>query len=211
MVLLLLMSSVAVAGDPGGQDDGRLDRAYRSMFDNPDWFLQPSSSTVAGPGGLYAQWWEPDGGATGGEGDLYAGIARDVWGGLSLDTGVASHRADPQLAGNYKEYYFGLAYENVEGRVWYTDDYEGQGLAKSYYEFGLRSDLNEDFSLSARLGYGDMEPGRGREKYTDYSLAAELRDVHGFGVGLRVMGTRDQAVAGQDDVRLLGTISRSFK
>lgn len=218
LLLLVTAGSTAFAAEPPPEDDpGRAERAYRSMFDDPEWFNVPEASRVSSQQGFYAEWWAGGDAAGDQDGDLYAGLSRELGHGFAIDTGVAQYGLnadsdDPQEPVPYQEYYFGLTYERLEGKVWYTDDYEGSGFAKSYYQVGVSSELGEDFQLSARLGYSAFEEAAvGQENYTDYSLAAEKRNERGLGIGLRLMGTQREAVPGENDLRLMGTISHSFR
>jgi uncharacterized protein (TIGR02001 family) len=205
LACLLVLAAPALAGEPVASDHG-----YRSLFKDRHWLITPADDYRAAPSqGLYQEEWRLDAEDGIPRADRYTGMRRRFDNGLGLDTGVAHYGIEP-TAQRYREFYFGLSYDSWQGRVWYTSDYQGSGTPRSFYEFGVSSELSEDLSLSARLGYGDSGTGLDDENQAAYMLSAEKRDLYGFGLNLQLVGSGDAHRAEPEDLRVMGTLSRPF-
>ncbi len=202
---LLVLAPPAFAVEPVSSDHG-----FRSLLKDQHWLTMPASGyrTASSEGGYREEWLldEEDGKV---RSDRYTGLRRRFDSGLGLDTGVAQYGIEP-VAQQYREFYFGLSYDAWQGRVWYTNDYQGSGAARSFYEFGISGRLSDDFSLSARLGYGDTGSALDDENHAAYVLSAEKRDLYGFGLNLQLVGSGDARWAESDDLRVMGVLSRPF-
>lgn len=170
------------------------------------WLVDPGFHGESGKG-LYHEAWAADPYGVRNDADRYTGIRHRFGGGLGLDTGIAQYGFGPP-ATHYQEYYLGLSYDAWQGRVWYTDDYQGSGTARSYYELGVTGQLGTDLSLSARFAYGDNGLGFSREPHPAYVFSAQKRDLYGFGLNLQLMGSPDAGRPATEDLRFMGVLSR---
>jgi uncharacterized protein (TIGR02001 family) len=201
LLVVLLPLSASWAGDDRWlmppDSDPLLDRG---------WLVEPGFSTGQDPG-LYREIWPSTLSASQADADQYTGIRHRFHNGLGLDTGVVQYGFVPEPS-RYQEYYFGLSYDVWQGRAWYTDDYQGSGMGRAYYEFGVSGDLGNDLSLSARLGYGDNRFGFDHEQHPAYVFSARKRDLYGFGLNLQLMGSTDPRRSESEDLRVMGVLSR---
>ena len=200
LVLLLPLSATSPAADEHG-----LANPYSSPLHDRGWLVAPGFATGPEPG-LYHEV-GPSRHGVRAEGDRYTGVRHRFQSGFGLDTGVAQYGLG-SITSRYQEYYFGLSYDVWQGRVWYTDDYQGSGVGRAYYEFGVSGKVGADFSLSARLGFGDNGFGFSHDPHPAYVFSARKRDLYGFGLNLQLMGSTDPSRPESEDVRVMGILSR---
>lgn len=201
LVLPLLLGATSLPAH-----DHWLGHPGSDLLHDRGWLVAPGLGTNEQPG-LYQEAWPSSQYGTQAEADRYTGVRHRFQSGLGLDTGIARYGLG-SVASRYQEYYFGLNYDVWQGRVWYTNDYQGSGLDRSYYEFGVSGNVGTDFALSARLGYGDSGYGFGYEPHPAYVFSAQKRDLYGFGLNLQLMGSTDPRRPEADDMRVMGTLSR---
>lgn len=199
-LLLLLPSFSAMTG----ADDSGFAYPHASQLQDRGWLVSPGFSERRVQG-LYHEVWPSS--RPQADIDRYTGVRHRFQNGLGLDTGIAQYGFGA-ASSRYQEYYFGLSYDVWQGRVWYTDDYQGSGVGRSYYEFGVSGNVGADVSLSARLGYGDNGFGFGHEQQPAYVFSAQKRDLYGFGLNLQLMGSADPYRAETEDLRVMGILSR---
>lgn len=204
----VLLSMIAICTPVQAADD----HGYRSLFRDQRWFALPSGGQDTGQSiGLYREEWRASDDRPEAGGDRYTGLRHRFSNGLGLDTGLASYGLGTPRE-DYREFYFGLSYDALQGRVWYTDDYLGTGGSRSYYEFGVSSRVAQDFSLSARLGYGnDDRDWADDEPRSTFILSAEKQGLYGFGFNLQLSGSEDTRLDALEDVRVMGILSRPIR
>jgi len=125
---------------------------------------------------------------------------------LQLDAGLSrSQSADPRPL-DYHDYFLGMNYRGLGGRVWALD--EGRSGGRDfYYEAGWRGDIGEQSALS--LSFGQSLAGGLRQNPLDFSIAARTR-VHGFGLGLRFTERGASSELPDGELQLFGSVSRRF-
>lgn len=200
---LLFLAAPGVA-----MEEGLFPLIAPDPFQAQGWMVTPGLDTGATQG-LYHEVWSGERHGSRVDAERHTGVRHRFGSGLGLDTGIAQYDLGPTTS-RYQEYYFGLSYDVWQGRVWYTNDYQGTGLPRAYYEFGITGNIGGDFSLSARLGYGENDYGFSRDPHPAYVFSAQKRDLYGFGLNLQLMGGADGRRAESEDVRLMGTLSRSL-
>lgn len=160
--------------------------------------------------------------------DFAAGLARSFGAGLSLDAGVsvahvpelasgAALSADPvQSEINYHDYFLGLRYGSLDGRIWYLPD---NGLAGAgepaglYYEAGWAQPVGHNLSLSVRMGrYGNVAADSSTVAggLPSLSLGASTT-LSGYGLGLRLIDGGGHMFGGEPDLQLMGSISKPLR
>lgn len=205
-VRLLLLLLPLVTAPALAFDDPFASLPDRDSLQERGWLVAPGFQADLHQG-LYHETWPASPHGRQGETDRYTGVRHRLGGGLGLDTGVAQYGFGP-AANHYQEYYFGLSYDAWQGKVWYTNDYQGAGTTRAYYELGVSGQLGSDIALSARLAYGDDGLGLAREPQPAYVFSAQKRDLYGFGLNLQLMGGADPQRAESDELRFMGVLSR---
>lgn len=115
----------------------------------------------------------------------YAGQARRLASGTSLDAGVSSVAMSGAGALNYREIYLGLAAERLSGRVSYSPDYLGLRKRTLYLEVRHGLALGARLELVGHLGYLGSLP--------DAAGDAAIRRVDGhIGLATSVAGWQCQ-------------------
>lgn len=150
--------------------------------------------------------------------DFSVGVSQPLLSGLSLDAGVRQFRFDEAggnrrvAAGRQAEYFLGVSYKQVGGRVWYTNpdqDLPDQ-VPSTYYEASWSSPDPEGLSFSMRVGRYDPTARNGLlGGYSDVSVAAR-KEFHGYGFGLRLTDTTLGTSKDSSDIHLMGSISKRF-
>lgn len=154
--------------------------------------------------------------------DFAAGIGHRFLGGLSLDAGVSiSHvpeyattalsRQLGDSAINYRDYFLGLSFGALDGKVWYIpEDNLNSELAAVYYEAGWAQLVTDKLSLSVRLGQYDGDASDrflGPGDMPSLSLGATTT-LDGYGLGLRLIDGGGRMFGGEQDLQLMGSISK---
>jgi hypothetical protein len=202
-----LMSSWLLVSAPCmAVDNGFFPLAEKDLLQGQGWMVAPGLDAGMKQG-LYHEIWSGERHGPQADAERHTGVRHRFGSGLGLDTGIAQYGLGT-AASRYQEYYFGLSYDVWQGRIWYTNDYQGSGLPRAYYEFGVTGNIGSDLALSARLGYGENEYGFSHEPHPAYVFSARKRDLYGFGLNLQLMGSTDPRGAESEDVRLMGILSR---
>lgn len=144
--------------------------------------------------------------------DAAAGLGHRFDSGLNLDLGMSLAHIPERASINYHDYFFGLSYGGVDGKVWYLPETVLNEEPSLYYEAGWQQPVTANLSLSLRVG--QFSSG-----YTQYGEPAELpslslgasTDVGGYGFGLRLVDQRGSVFGGEQDLRLMGSISKSLR
>lgn len=183
-----------------------------------DLWVSTEESAAIGPSLLRppASWSWDDGASP--KLDFAAGIGRNFMNGLSLDAGISvAHLPDYSLTPavstiDYHDYFLGLRYGSLDGRVWYLPESHLGEPSGFYYEAGWRQPVTEKLSLSVRLGhYADantlLDPAH---DLPSLSLGASTT-VEGYGLGLRLIDGGGHMFGGEQDLQLMGSISKPLR
>lgn len=146
--------------------------------------------------------------------DFAAGLEQHFANGLSLSAGVSV--AQPvevlPLNVNYRDYFLGVRYGSLDSKVWYLPETLTEPSAL-YYDAGWRHVVvHEALSVSVRLGhYGSAGAFRAvGDPLPSLSIGATT-SLAGYGLGLRLIDGGGQLFGGDQDMRLMGSISRPLK
>lgn len=147
--------------------------------------------------------------------DLAAGIAHRFASGLSLDAGLSlAHGYEQQVAVDYRDYFLGVSYGSLDGKVWYLPESTLSDEPVVYYEAGWRRAVTDRLSLSLRVGQAQPPAGYGLpgnlSDQPSLSLGAST-DVGGYGLGLRLIDGGGSMFGGEQDLRLMGSISKPLR
>lgn len=143
-----------------------------------------------------------------------AGVEHRFSSGLHLDAGLSvAYMTEEDVERstiNYRDYFLGMRYGALDTKVWYLPESATNAQSAVYYEAGWQQPVSEDVSLSLRLGQYDQS-----SNYTnaDYDTAPTLSlgastSLGGYGLGLRVIDGGGQMFGGEQDLRLMGSISK---
>ena len=181
-------------------------------------WVSTEESDVSGPSLLRPPAsWSWDDGATP-KLDFAAGVGRHFMNGLSLDAGVSvAHTPEYALLPsvstiNYHDYFLGLRYGVLEGKVWYLPETHLGEPSGLYYEAGWQQLVTDKLSLSIRLGqYADVDPMLdSSNEVPSLSLGASTT-VDGYGLGLRLIDGGGRMFGGEQDLQLMGSISKPLR
>ncbi|WP_297528365.1 hypothetical protein [Thiohalobacter sp.] len=126
---------------------------------------------------------------------------------LQLDAGLARGRsADPRPL-DYHDYFLGMNYHGIGGRVWSLNGARDGSGRNFYYEAGWRGDIGERSALS--LSFGQSLAGGLHRNPLDFSIAARTR-LKGFGLGLRFTERGASSALPDGEFQLFGSVSRRF-
>lgn len=148
--------------------------------------------------------------------DFATGIEQRFMNGLSLDAGLSmTHATEIDVDGgtiNYRDYFLGMRYGSLDTKVWYLPASPTSDQAAVYYEAGWLQPVGKDVSLSLRLGQYDPS----NYASADYDTAPSLSlgastTVGGYGLGLRVIDGGGRMFGGEQDLHLMGSISKPLK
>lgn len=144
---------------------------------------------------------------------LAAGVGHRFANGLSVDVGLSSAQLAESPAINYHDYFLGVSYGALDGKLWYLPEtLDGEATAM-YYEAGWSPMVNDRVALSLRLGQqvGGSTALTGFDSgLPNVSLGASTR-FHGYGLGLSVIDGGGSMFGGDSDFRLMGSISRPLR
>lgn len=147
--------------------------------------------------------------------DLATGITHRFSSGLSLDAGLSlAHAYEQHTAIDYHDYFLGVSYGSLDGKVWYLEETALSDDPILYYEAGWQRAITDKLALSLRVGQS-QSAGYGRGLYDMHdqpslSLGAST-DMGGYGLGLRLIDGGGGMFGGEQDLRLMGSISRPFR
>ncbi len=142
--------------------------------------------------------------------DMAVGVGHSFANGLNLDLGISlSHVTESVDTINYRDYFLGLSFGALEGKVWYLPETAFSDEPSLYYEAGWLQPVTENLSLSVRLGQysSDYSSFQGYSDQPSLSLGAST-EVRGYGLGLRLIDNGGQMFGGDQDLRLMGSISK---
>jgi hypothetical protein len=175
---------------------------------------QPQFSAAQGPSLLRppASWAWNDAAAP--QLDLATGVGHRFSSGLSLDAGLSlAHAYEQHSAIDYHDYFLGVSYGSLDGKVWYLPESTLSADPILYYEAGWQRAITGNLSLSLRVGqaqasnYGLLD---GRYDQPSLSLGAST-DYGGYGLGLRLIDGGGGMFGGEQDLRLMGSISKPLR
>ena len=159
--------------------------------------------------------------------DFAAGIGHRFAGGLNLDAGISvAHVSEFGAADalyeetstreiNYRDYFLGMSFGALDGKIWYLPEHEHLGGQPSamYYEAGWAQSVGEKLSLSVRLGHYDGGATNrllGSSDAPSLSLGASTT-LSGYGLGLRLIDGGGQMFGGDQNLQLMGSISKPLR
>ncbi len=146
--------------------------------------------------------------------DFATGVERRFDSGLRMHAGLSAAHADDASQGtiNYRDYFLGMRYGAVDTRVWYLADDSGTEPSAIFYEAGWLQPIHGKLALSLRVGRYDQPLYAGDTVSTLPSLSlGASTTLGGFGLGLKLIDGGGQMFGGDQDMRLLGSISRPLK
>jgi hypothetical protein len=183
-----------------------------------DLWVTTADAAVTGPSLLRppASWSWDDGAQP--KLDFAAGIERNFMNGLTLDAGVSvAHTPEYSLSPsvetiNYHDYFLGMRYGALDGRVWYLPEKHLGEPVGFYYEAGWQQLVTDSLSLSVRVGhYSETDQILySSQDVPSLSLGASTT-VQGYGLGLRLIDGGGQMFGGEQDLRLMGSISKPLR
>lgn len=145
--------------------------------------------------------------------DLATGVTHRFSSGLSLDAGLSlAHVYEQHTAIDYHDYFLGVSYGALDGKVWYLPESALSDDPVFYYEAGWQRPVTEKLSLSLRVGHS-QSTGYGllNDAYDQPSLSfGASTDMAGYGLGLRLIDGGGSMFGGEQDLRLMGSISKSL-
>ncbi len=156
-------------------------------------------------------------------GQLYGGYAHALNERSSWELGVITYvfphpRTEPDYV--YTEGFVGGAYENINARAYYSDNYFGAGGRAAYVEINASRPVSARIALIGHLGYlGHHEarpPSYPAQERSMFDARAGISiEWSGFAIELSVVGTTAQknschAGTGHCDTTAVVSISRSF-
>lgn len=145
--------------------------------------------------------------------DMAAGVSHSFANGLNLDLGMSlSHVTKSAETINYRDYFLGLSFGALEGKVWYLPETAFTDEPSLYYEAGWQQPVTENLSFSLRLGqystgYSSIQ---GFNDLPSLSLGASTQ-VRGYGFGLHLIDSGGQMFGGDEDLRVMGSISKPLR
>ena len=131
---------------------------------------------------------------------LYAGYARSFSERATWEIGVVTYlfpHTPAERGYDYTEAFVGASYDTVNARLYYSDDYFGNGGRTVYLETNASRPLNERVALTGHLGYLDHRRTRqsfaGGQDHSQLDFKAGIAiDVTGFTLELSIVGTTAQ-------------------
>ncbi len=172
----------------------------------------PQSTAAIGPSLLRppASWsWETDTPKL----DFATGIEHRFISGLSLDAGLSAAHGTENTGRstiNYRDYFLGMRYGSLDTKVWYLPESSDREPSALYYEAGWQQPVSDKLSLSLRLGQYDQTYLTNEDTAPSLSLGASTT-MGGYGLGLRVIDGGGQMFGGEQDLRLMGSISKPLR
>lgn len=145
--------------------------------------------------------------------DFAAGLEQRFASGLSFTAGVsvAQSAEFTPLNVNYRDYFLGVRYGSLDSKVGYLPETDAESSAL-YYDAGWQRAVHEHLSVSVRVGQFTSADTLGEYADTRPSLSiGASSSMAGYGLGLRLIDGGGQLFGGDQDVRLMGSISRPLK
>ncbi|MBZ0071042.1 MAG: hypothetical protein WCY26_01325 [Thiohalobacteraceae bacterium] len=148
--------------------------------------------------------------------ELAAGIGHRFASGLNIDVGLSSAQVaqvSELPAIDYRDYFLGVSYGTLDGKLWYLPETLDGETTAMYYEAGWSPVVSDKLAFSLRLGQqvGGSTPMAGFDSgLPNVSVGASTR-FHGYGLGLSVIDGGGSVFGGDADLRLMGRISRPLR
>lgn len=128
--------------------------------------------------------------------------------GLNVDAGVYQYRGGQALDSGHNAYFFGVSYSELDGGVWYTNGDSLDG-PRGRIEAGWTHAIDDDLSVSLRMGHSDYTSDRRLPASSSLSIGAQRRLGRvGFGLGVVDRGLLDTPQG--DRFQLFGNVSAAF-
>jgi len=136
-----------------------------------------------------------------------AGLNQRLGRSLSLGAGLA---VSSPAAGrvDYNDYFFGLHYRGLAGRVWYQPD-PANGKPAYYYEAGWQGAVSDRLSFSLNLGQAAGREAGFSPLPPDFSVGARA-SFGSMGIGLRLIERGGDQLFDPAGLRVMGNVSGSF-
>lgn len=199
--------------------------SFRGIAQSDEHMAVQGGFDVEHESGIYAGLWGSnvdfnDGDEASVEVDLYAGYSNS-YEDFNYDLGVIYYAypgADSSLNYDFWEFTAGLGYDfemfSVNGSVNYSPDYFGDSGDSFYYNVSTEAPLPYDLTLSAHVGYQDIddEAAFGVPDYTDWSVGLGY-SYEGFDFSVQYIDTDlDEPSECADGCaeRIIVGVSRSF-
>jgi uncharacterized protein (TIGR02001 family) len=123
--------------------------------------------------------------------DLYTGFS---WGEtLVWDVGFNYYWYPGADDLDFPEVYFGVGYEWIEAKVWYSNDFANTDDSAFYLEGNATYELPANFGLMAHIGYSDgdgIEAAYGQDNYFDWAVGVTYA-LGNFELGLKYVDGSD--------------------
>lgn len=160
--------------------------------------------------GIYIGSWASNTSFAGTEVDLYGGYAGKM-GDLGFDVGALYYYYTDASAFNTLEGYFGLSYNIVSAKYFYTTDYFGTDESASYLTGTIGFPLSETLKFSVNVGYnfGDGVKATFGDDYLDYGATLSKDIGSGFSASFAAIGN-DLEGTGLDKGKVVIGLKKSF-
>ena len=204
----LVIGCLAGMSLPVQAEDGLLGKGYRL------WTVQDGLSAAHPQGPALLRPSLSSDGASLPKLDFATGIERHFSNGLSLDAGVSMAQGVQLNPVNYRDYFLGVRYGSWDGKVWYLPELADSEVPDSlYYEAGWSQPVGEQSALSLRLG---QQQSLGAALLDDAARTPNLSlgattHMRGYGLGLRLVESGGILFGGEQDLRVMGSISKPFR
>lgn len=138
--------------------------------------------------------------------DIYGGYATELGNGISLDVGAIRYMYPDSDTANWNEFYLGAGYMGGSASINYSGDVYGSDETGIYYTLGYEHALPQGISLSAGLGYYDIDQTDADS--LDWKLGV-AGSVQGVGLELAYFDL-DHDTDSLDDDGVMFTLSKSL-
>jgi uncharacterized protein (TIGR02001 family) len=145
--------------------------------------------------------------------DVYTGFSGETEAGLGWDAGIVYYTYPSESDLNFFEIYTGLSYGMFSGKLWYSDEFAGEGGDSAFYiEAGMDIPVAESgFTVSLHAGYsgGDFWDD---VEYVDYSVGVGYT-LGNFDLGLTYVDQDGDEITGDvfnNEGRVIFAVSTTF-
>lgn len=210
----VLMSAACVSGQAFAGATGNIGAYNQYVFRGVD---QTSNGAAvqggldyASDSGVYVGSWASNTSFAGTEVDLYGGYAGKI-GELGFDVGGLYYYYTDASAFNTLEGYFGLSYQALSAKYFYTSDYFGTDESASYLTGTVGLPLSPTLKLSLNVGYnfGDGVKATFGDDYYDYGATLSKDIGSGFSASFAAIGN-DLEGTGLDKGKVVIGLKKSF-
>ncbi len=109
---------------------------------------------------------------------------------------------------NYQDFFVGVNYGSIGGRIWYRDQADMQEEKALYYEAGWSGAVTRDTSISFQFGQ-EYQAGRFTQSMPDLSISAQT-NFRGYNFGVRVIDHSGFGMNTEQDFSLIGSFQKRF-